>query len=58
LQSEYSLLTRDVETEIIPLCRELGITFVPFSPLSRGLVTNTVDHAYGKLSISLVMQRN
>ncbi len=43
LQSEYSLLTRDVETEIIPLCRELGITFVPFSPLSRGLVTNTVD---------------
>jgi aryl-alcohol dehydrogenase-like predicted oxidoreductase len=43
LQSEYSLLTRDVETEIIPLCRELEITFVPFSPLSRGLVTNTVD---------------
>jgi len=43
LQSEYSLLTRDVETEIIPLCRELGIIFVPFSPLSRGLVTNTVD---------------
>ena len=43
LQSEYSLLTREVETEIIPLCRELGITFVPFSPLSRGLVTNTVD---------------
>jgi len=43
LQSEYSLLTRDVEKEIIPLCQELGITFVPFSPLSRGLVTNTVD---------------
>jgi aryl-alcohol dehydrogenase-like predicted oxidoreductase len=43
LQSEYSLLTRDVENEIIPLCQELGITFVPFSPLSRGLVTNTVD---------------
>jgi len=43
LQSEYSLLTRDVEKEIIPLCLELGITFVPFSPLSRGLVTNTVD---------------
>ncbi len=43
LQSEYSLLTREVETEIIPLCRDLGITFVPFSPLSRGLVTNTVD---------------
>jgi aryl-alcohol dehydrogenase-like predicted oxidoreductase len=43
LQSEYSLLTREVETGIIPLCKELGITFVPFSPLSRGLVTNTVD---------------
>jgi aryl-alcohol dehydrogenase-like predicted oxidoreductase len=45
LQSEYSLLTRDVETEIIPLCKELGISFVPFSPLARGLVTNTVDIA-------------
>lgn len=43
LQSEYSLLTRDAEKEILPLCLELGITFVPFSPLSRGLITNTVD---------------
>jgi aryl-alcohol dehydrogenase-like predicted oxidoreductase len=43
LQSEYSLLTRDPETEIIPVCRELKITFVPFSPLARGLVTNTID---------------
>lgn len=43
LQSEYSLLTRDVEKEILPVCRELGITFVPFSPLARGLVTNTLD---------------
>lgn len=43
LQSEFSLLTRDAEGEILPLCRELGITFVPFSPLSRGLITNTVD---------------
>jgi aryl-alcohol dehydrogenase-like predicted oxidoreductase len=43
LQSEYSLLTRDVETEILPLCKELGISFVPFSPLARGLVTNTLD---------------
>lgn len=42
LQSEYSLLTRDVEKEILPLCIELGITFVPFSPLARGLVTNTL----------------
>ncbi len=42
LQSEYSLLTRDIEKEIIPVCRELGITLVPFSPLARGLMTNTV----------------
>lgn len=42
LQSEYSLLTRDVEEEILPLCKELGITFVPFSPLARGLMTNTL----------------
>lgn len=45
LQSEYSILTREVEHEIIPLCNELGISFVPFSPLSRGLITNTVDVA-------------
>jgi len=45
LQSEYSLLSRDVEKEILPLCKELRITFVPFSPLSRGLVTNTIDTA-------------
>ena len=43
LQSEYSLLTRDVEAEILPLCKELNISFVPFSPLVRGLVTNTLD---------------
>lgn len=43
LQSEYSLLTRDVETAILPLCRELGITFIPYSPLARGLVTATVN---------------
>ena len=43
LQSEYSLLTRDVEAEILPLCRELNISLVPFSPLARGLMTNTLD---------------
>jgi aryl-alcohol dehydrogenase-like predicted oxidoreductase len=42
LQSEYSLLTREVESEILPLCQELGITFIPFSPLARGLMTNTL----------------
>ena len=43
LQSEYSILTRDPEEEIIPVCTELKITFVPFSPLARGLVTNTIE---------------
>jgi len=43
LQSEYSLLTRDVEKEILGTVRELGIGFVPYSPLARGLVTATVS---------------
>lgn len=42
VESEYSLLTRDAEKEILPLTKELGITLVPFSPLGRGLVTNTI----------------
>ena len=43
VQSEYSLVTREVEKEILPLTRELGIAFVPFSPLGRGLITNKLD---------------
>lgn len=43
LQSEYSLLSRDVEGEILDTVRELGITLVPYSPLARGLVTNTLN---------------
>ncbi len=43
LQSEYSLLTREVEKEILPLCKALRISFVPFSPLARGLITNALD---------------
>ncbi|MGY0022687.1 aldo/keto reductase [Streptomyces sp. cg35] len=39
LQSEYSLWTRDVEDEVLPVCRELGIGLVPFSPLGRGFLT-------------------
>jgi len=39
LQTEYSLWTRDVEAEILPLCRELGIGFVPYSPPGRGFLT-------------------
>lgn len=43
LQSEYSLLTRGVENEILPVIRELGITLVPYSPLARGLFSNIND---------------
>ena len=43
LQSEYSLLTRGVENEILPVLRELNISLVPYSPLARGLVTNTIS---------------
>jgi aryl-alcohol dehydrogenase-like predicted oxidoreductase len=43
LQSEYSLWTRDPEPEILPTLEELGIGFVPFSPLGRGYLTGTVD---------------
>jgi aryl-alcohol dehydrogenase-like predicted oxidoreductase len=39
LQSEYSLLTRDVEDAVLPTCRELGIGFLAYSPLGRGLLT-------------------
>lgn len=39
VQTEYSLWTRDVEQEILPTCRELGIGFVPYSPLGRGFLT-------------------
>jgi len=42
LQSEYSLLTRDVEKDVLPTLRELGISLIPFSPLSRGLITNDI----------------
>ena len=42
LQTEYSLWARDVEDEILPACRALGIGFVPYAPLGRGLLTGTV----------------
>lgn len=45
LQSEYSLWTRDPEAEILPLLEELGIGFVPFSPLGRGFLTGKIDLA-------------
>jgi aryl-alcohol dehydrogenase-like predicted oxidoreductase len=42
LQSEYSLFTRDVETEILPTCRELGIGLVAYSPLGRGFLAGEI----------------
>ncbi|WP_295444922.1 aldo/keto reductase [Sphingorhabdus sp. EL138] len=41
LQSEYSLWERDIEDDILPTCRDLGIGFVPYSPLGRGFLTGT-----------------
>jgi aryl-alcohol dehydrogenase-like predicted oxidoreductase len=43
LQSEYSLWTRDPEDEVLPVCRELGIGFVPYSPLGRGFLTGKIQ---------------
>ena len=43
VQSEYSLWTRDPETEVLPTLAELGIGLVPFSPLGKGFLTGTVD---------------
>jgi aryl-alcohol dehydrogenase-like predicted oxidoreductase len=43
VQSEYSLWTRDPEPEVLPTCRELGIGFVPYSPLGRGFLTGKIQ---------------
>jgi aryl-alcohol dehydrogenase-like predicted oxidoreductase len=43
VQSEYSLWSRDPEDEVFAVCRELGIGFVPYSPLGRGLLTGTIN---------------
>jgi aryl-alcohol dehydrogenase-like predicted oxidoreductase len=43
IQSEYSLWTRDPEPEVLPLCEELGIGFVPWSPLGAGFLTGKID---------------
>jgi aryl-alcohol dehydrogenase-like predicted oxidoreductase len=42
LQSEYSLWSRDPEADVLPVCRELGIGFVPYSPLGRGFLTGAI----------------
>ena len=43
IQSEYSLWWRNVEAEVLPTCEELGIGFVPYSPLGRGFLTGKID---------------
>jgi len=45
VQSEYSLWTRDPEADVLPTCAELGIGFVPWSPLGQGFLTATIDSA-------------
>ena len=47
VQSEYSLWTRDHEKDVIPTCRELGIGFVPYSPLGRGFLTGALKSTEG-----------
>ena len=42
LQTEYSLWTRDAESDVLPVCRELGIGFVPYSPLGRGFLSGII----------------
>lgn len=45
VQTEYSLWSREVETDVIPTCQDLGIGFVPYSPLSRGFLTGAFEKA-------------
>ena len=47
VQSEYSLWTRDPEAEVLPVLRELGIGFVPYSPLGRGFLTGQITSTAG-----------
>jgi aryl-alcohol dehydrogenase-like predicted oxidoreductase len=49
LQTEYSLFTRDLEDEILPVLRELGIGLVPYSPLGRGLLTGMITTDTGAI---------
>jgi aryl-alcohol dehydrogenase-like predicted oxidoreductase len=47
LQSEWSIFTRDLEADVVPACRELGIGLVPYSPLGRGVLTGKLTGADG-----------
>lgn len=53
VQSEYSLWAREAEDEVLPLCRELGAGFVPYSPLGRGFLTGNLETGEGDFRASL-----
>lgn len=59
LQSEYSLWTREPEVDVLPACKELGITFVAYSPLGRGFLTGAITDpkALGANDLRLTMPR-
>lgn len=60
VQSEYSLWTRDPESHVLPACRELGVGFVPFSPLGRAILTGAIggeDDLSGKRDMRSTMPR-
>ena len=50
LQSEWSLFSRDVEASVVPAARELGVAFVPYSPLGRGFLTGSFANAEKELT--------
>jgi aryl-alcohol dehydrogenase-like predicted oxidoreductase len=53
VQSEYSLWWREVEAEVLPTCEELGIGFVPFSPLGRGYLTGKINESTTFASVDI-----
>lgn len=59
VQNEYSLWARDAETDVIPTCEELGVGFVPWSPLGQGFLTATVrtDQTFGDGDIRRIFPR-
>ena len=57
LQSEYSIFTRDVEDEILPACRELGVGFVAYSPLGRGLLARGAPLASAARDVRAMLPR-
>lgn len=60
LQSEYSIWSREVESQILPTCRALGITFVPYAPLGRGIVSarrGAVDVAFAPGDFRATLER-